>query len=468
MSGIGGMVEYTKSERNILLLACCIATFITPLLSTMMNLSLVNIGEEFGVGSHSLAYVNTSYLLASVIFMVPFAKAGDIWGKKRILMLGIVIIAVSSLIAVFSPSFWFLIACRAMVGAGAAAVTCTSMSMIADVFPVEMRGGAIGMQTMCVYIGLAVGPPIGGALNDLLGWHSLFYMMIPICVASLALIMLFRKEISPDAGSRFDANGTVLYGIGIFLSMLGVINMPAAWSFASLIVGIVFMILFVRSQIGNPYHLLNVEIFRNRTFSGSCLAAFMSYAASYSITFFMAMYLQSIGSLTATQAGFLMLVQPAVQAVGTPLFGRLSDKVADKRILPTSGMLFTALGLVILMMLGETMSLAVVVLALLTVGFGFSLFSAPNTSVIMSSVHPSETGEASAMVSVTRQTGMMISMGIAMLFIALIMGSADNLSPETYGDFLLVMKVSFGVCLVMCLIGAVASALRGKTIAPIR
>ena len=154
------------------LLACCFAGFIAPLLSTMMNLSLVNIGAEFGAGSHSLAYVNTSFLLSSVIFMVPMAKVGDIYGKKKMFLLGVALIAVASLLAAFSPSFWFLIGCRVVMGAGSAAIVTTSVSMITDVFPITHRGGAIGLQTMCTYIGLAAGPPLGVTLNDVFGWHT--------------------------------------------------------------------------------------------------------------------------------------------------------------------------------------------------------------------------------------------------------------------------------------------------------
>lgn len=455
-------MSYTATERRIVLLACCISGFITPLLSTMMNLSLVSIGEEFSVGSHAQAYINTAFLLSSVVFMVPLAKLGDIIGKRRMYMIGILVILVACLLASLSPSFTFLLVCRAMMGAGSAAVTCTSVSMITDVYPVERRGGAIGFQTMCVYIGLAAGPPLGGIINDMLGWHWVFFAVVPMAVASVVLMAGFRQEIAPASGSSFDMRGTVLYSLAILLSMGGVINMPEPWAFASLVVGVAFLALFVRSQVRSPDHLLDMGLFRNRVFSGSCLAAFLSYAASYSISFFLALYLQKICGLSSTEAGILMLVQPAIQAVGTPLFGHVSDRLEDKRLLPTAGMLVIASGLASMMTYGLDTSFARIVVTMAVIGFGFSLFSAPNTSVIMSSVDRTETGEASAMVSVMRQTGMMVSMGIAMLFISLIMGSADFIGPDNYQKFLDVMGVSFGVCLVMCLVGAVASFMRVK------
>ena len=455
-------MAYDERERRMVLLACCFAGFITPLLSTMMNLSLVNIGQEFGAGSHQLAYVNTAFLLSSVVFMVPMAKVGDIVGKKRIFMTGVAVIAVTCLVAPFSPDFWFLIACRAVMGLGSACIVTTSVSMITDVFPHENRGGAIGLQTMCVYIGLAAGPVVGGLLNDAFGWHSLFYIIVPIAVVAVVCMMAFRSEIRPDEGGRFDSKGSVLYGIAIVLSMGGMINLPETWAYAMLVVGVLFLAVFVWSQLRTPHHLLNVRLFKGRVFSGSCLATFMNYASSYSISYFLALYLQSIGNLTATEAGMLMLVQPAIQAVLTPYFGRMSDRLADKRVLPTVGLVISAFGIATILTYGVGTPLSTVVVTQIVIGIGFSMFSAPNTSIIMGSVDPRETGEASAMVAVMRQTGMMVSMGIAMLFISVIMGSADNLSPETYDSFITVMRCSFGVCVAMCIVGAVVSLFRGK------
>lgn len=445
-----------------MLLACSISGFITPLLSTMMNLSLVGIGSEFSVGSHDLAYVNTAFLLSSVIFMVPLAKVGDIFGKRRTYMAGLVVIFIACVLAIVSPSFWFLILCRVLMGAGAAAITCTSMSMVVDVYPPQNRGGAIGVQTMCVYIGLAAGPPLGGVLNDLVGWHNVFFVVLPLTLVSLVLMSRFDGEICPDEGGRFDSRGSVLYALAILLTMGGVINLPETWAVMATVVGLVVLVLFVRSQTSCPHRLLKTSLFRNRVFSGACIATFLSYAASYSISFFLALYLQHIGGLTATEAGIMMLVQPAIQAVGTPAFGRLSDKIEDKRILPTTGMLIIAAGLFSMMTFGMDTSFVQIVITMVVVGVGFCFFSAPNTSVIMGSVGRADTGEASAMTSVMRQTGMMVSMGIAMVFITVIMGSADNITPETYGDFLDVLMYSFGTCFVMCIVGAFLSMLRGS------
>jgi MFS family permease len=144
------------------------------------------------------------------------------------------------------------------------------------------------------------------------------------------------------------------------------------------------------------------------------------------------------------------------------MFGRVSDRISDKRLLPSIGIAIAAVGELTVVFYTEQYSLPLVALTMVLVGFGMSMFSAPNTSVIMSSVPPAETGDASAMVSVMRQTGMMVSMGVAMLMISLIMGSADNLTPSTYGAFIDVLQYSFVIAFLMCCVGAVFSLMRGK------
>lgn len=453
---------FTDAERRRLLIAACLAGFVAPLLSTMANLSLVSIGEEFDAGSHLLAYVNTAFLLASVIFMVPLCRLADIRGKRKVFLAGLVVVIVACVLAFLSPSFWWLVACRAMMGAGSAALSSSSISLITDAYPPEHRGGALGLQTMCVYVGLAVGPPLGGVLNDAIGWHALFLLVVPIALASVACMSTVRFDIAPMEGRPFDTRGAVLYGAGIALTMGGVINLPDALALAMLAVGLVLVGLFVRSQLRTADHLLNVRLFRSRVFGGSCLAAFLSYAASYSISYFMALYLQSIGAMTATEAGMMMLIQAGIQAFLTPIFGRMSDRVADKRILPTAGMTLTALGVSTFMLYGTEADLSLIVVTMVLVGVGNGMFSSPNTSVVMGAVRRSETSEASGIVAVMRQTGMMVSMGIAMMFISLIMGGSDNLVPENYGLFVDVIHISFAVCLAMCVVGIAASALRGR------
>ena len=456
-------MEYSASEVRAVQLACYVSAFITPLLSTMMNLSLINIGEDFDVGSHDLAYINSAFLLASVIFMVPFAKLADIVGKKRLFVIGLLIVILGCFIACFAPAFWVVILGRAIIGVGASSLAMVSISILTDVVPPERRGTAIGYQTMFVYMGLSFGPALGGALNDLVGWRLLFLITVPMAVASTIIILTgFHKEIAVDKDGSFDLRNSVLYGAAMLLSMGGVMNLPAVWAAVCVVIGILLLALFVRSQINNSRCLLNMGLFKNWTFSGSCLAAFMNYASSFSISFFLALYLQSIGGLTATEAGLLMIVQPVVQCIFTPFFGKLTDRISNKIILPTVGMILTSICILTYVFYTLDTPKYVVAMSMVIGGFGFAMFSAPNSTLIMSSVPKEHSSEASAVLSVMRQTGMMVSMGIAMTYITVIMGSTDNLGPETYGLFLQVLELSMITCFIMCIIGTIASISRGK------
>jgi len=455
-------MEYSEKEVKAVVLACYISGFIAPLLSTMMNLSLVNIGEDFDVGSHDLAYVNSAFLLASVLFMVPFAKLGDIIGKKRMFVIGLMIVVIGCVVACIAPNFWFVVLGRGIIGMGAASLATVSISMLTDVTPKNRRGTVLGYNTMFIYMGLSLGPVIGGALNDLIGWRLLFLLTVPLAaISSLLITRGFKGDIMPDPDGIFDTKGSIIYGVAILLSMAGVMNLPNTWAIVSLAVGIVFAVIFVRNQISSEHHLLNMNLFKDWTFSGSCIAAFMSYAASYSISFFLALYLQSIGNLTATEAGLVMVTQPLVQCLTTAPFGKLTDKLENKTILPTVGMVLCAVCLFTYTTYDLDTPLYMVIVSMIIGGLGFAMFSAPNTTIIMSSVPRELTGEASGMVSFMRQVGMMVSMGVAMTIITVTMGSTDNLSPETYGLFLDAMTLSMTVCLVMCIIGAITSAFRG-------
>ena len=455
-------MEYTEKEINAVKYACYISGFIAPLLSTMMNLSLVNIGEEFGTGSHDLAYVNSAFLLTSVIFMVPLAKLQDIIGKKKLFVIGLLIICMGCIIGSLAPSFWFVVIARSIIGIGASALAVVSVAILTDVIPLNKRGATMGLQIMFIYIGLALGPALGGTLNDLIGWRLLFLIVIPMAIISIIIMLRgFKGEIANDKGGIFDFKGSVVYGMAILLSMAGVMNMPQTWAFASLVAGLLFLVLFIWMQLHNEHCLLEIRLFRIKVFSGSCIATFMSYAASYSMSFFMALYLQSIGGLTATEAGLFMIIQPVIQCICSPFWGRMTDKIQNKTILPTVGMAITGVGVLSVAFYDIDTPFYFIVMTMVCVGAGFAMFSAPNTFLIMSSVPKEYTGEASGVMAVMRQTGMMVSMGIAMLYISLIMGSTDNLSEDTYDLFTEVLWYSFITCFIMCVIGALTSAFRG-------
>lgn len=458
------MTGYTGSERRRVLLAACIGGFAVPFLTTMLNLSLVDIGRTFSVGSHELGYVNTALLLASAVAVVPVSRIADIRGKRRTFLIGMCVLIAGLLVAFLSPSFGWLIAGRAVMGTGAAAMLSTGVSLITDVYPREVRGAALGYHSMGLFVGTAGGPPIGGVLNDLLGWRALFLLPIPFLLIAIASMASFRHEIAPAKGGSMDAAGSAMYAAGLLLLMLGMIRVTDGWGPFALIAGAAVLAAFARYESGAPGGVLDVGLFRSRVFTGSCISAFMIYAASFSVSYFLSLYLQSIGTMSSSEAGLLMMTQALIQAATSEGFGRLSDRIRDRRVLPALGSAVASVGVSMFLLYGTEASLPLVAATLVLIGFGMGMFAAPNTSAIMGSVPREKTGEASGMVTVMRQTGATTSMAIAMLSISLAMGSSDGISPENYGAFVDAMHLAFSVCLGMCLVSIAASMLKGRPV----
>lgn len=443
------------------LIASCVAIFITPAMGTMVNLALTAIGGEFNIGTHDLGFLATIFFLTSVMFLVPAAKASSLYGKKKIFQAGLVVVLFASLASSLSQDFIFLCITRAFAGAGAAMVSCTSISMLSDVYSPSERGKALGFNTASVYLGASLSPVLGGLLTDVLGWRSIFYIVVPFAILAILLMLRVDFQEHTETSGRFDYLAAVIYGASIALTMLGVTELPELWAILLIVVGLVMLALFVRSQTKAKDPLMDLKLFKNSRFNRSILAVALNYASTYSVSFFMSLYLQSIGQLTATSASLILLIQPIIQTFITPTAGRMSDTL-DKRYLPTLGMSIIAVGLVLLLFVGVEPNFSLICIALAIMGLGYSLFSAPNTNAVMSYVRAKHYNDASAMISTMRQTGMLVSMGISMCIITVIMGNADNITPETYGSFVEVIHVAWCISIGCSVVGAIISWFRGK------
>ena len=457
------MSDRLTADKKALLIATCVASITTPLMSTMMNLSLLDIGADFNVGSHDQAYVNTMFLLGSVVSMVPSAKFASVYGMKRVFKFGLFMVMVFCLLSFLSPSFSFLILMRFLIGTATAMTAVTSMAMLTYSFPLTVRGRVLGFNTTFVYLGLSLGPTIGGVITDLLGWRFIFIFVMCLAAIALSAILAFNQEIVPTPENRMDWFGSVMWGVMIICTMFGFVNITAIWGPPLFGLGIILLICNWKYLRDAKDPVLNTKMFRNPVFSRSCIAAFMNYGASYCITFFLSLYLQSIGELSATEAGGLLLIQPFMQVLLTTKMGTISDHMEDKRILPCVGMVITLIGVSMYLFMSTEYSVLYVVAIMIVTGVGLGIFGAPNNSLIMSSAPMNMKGEASGVLAVVRQTGMMISMGVAMASLSIIMGSTDNLGPDTYGLFIDALHLTFGICVVMCAIGAICSAIKVKT-----
>jgi EmrB/QacA subfamily drug resistance transporter len=448
-------------KRSALLIAV-LSAFLTPFMGSSINIALPSIGSEFHMGAVLMSWVPASYILATAMFLVPFGRLADIHGRKRVFTYGIWIFTVSSLLLVFSPSAEALILFRILQGFGSAMIFGTSMAILTSVYPAPERGRVFGTTVAATYLGLSLGPVLGGFLTGHFGWRSIFLINVPLGFFVIYLVATkLKREWAGAQGEKFDSAGSLLYSLSLVALMYGFSLLPAWSGIGFILAGIAGAVMFVIWELKAASPLLNMNLFlHNMTFALSNLAALINYSATYAVTFLMSLYLQYIKGFSPEHAGLVLVSQPLVMAIFSPLAGSLSDTI-EPRIVASIGMAFTVMGLVLFTFIDAETHLAFIVIGLMLLGFGFALFSSPNTNAVMSSIEKRFYGVGSATLGTMRLTGQMLSMGIAMVIFALHIGSA-RIIPKNYPLFLTSMQTAYTIFASLCFIGIFASMARGK------
>jgi len=450
------------NKRTVLVVAA-LSPFLATFMASSINIALPSIGREFQMNAVLLGWVATAYILASATCLLPFGRLADIHGRKRILTWGISIFTIASLALTFVPSATVLIALRAVQGIGGAMIFTTSIAILTSVFPIGERGKALGINAAATYLGLSLGPVLGGLLTQHFGWRSIFLVTGLLGAAIIGLILgKLKGEWAEARGEKFDLTGSVIYGLALTGIIYGFSLLPTMLGIWLIIMGAAGIFAFVKRELGAESPLLDINLFRkNRVFAFSNLALLLNYSAAYAVTFLISLYLQYIKGLSPPSAGLILVAMPAVQASFSPVAGRLSDRI-EPRILASAGMGLITAGLALFIFLGENTSLGFIIASLILIGLGFGFFTSPNTNAIMSSVKQRFYGVASATLATMRQVGMSFSMGITMLLFAIYIGRVE-ITPEHYPMFLSSTKIAFIIFTALCSAGIFASLARGKT-----
>ena len=436
------------------------ASFITPFMGSSINVALPDISRAFEMDAVTMSWVNTAYLLSSAVFLVPMGKVADITGRRKIFLYGIAILTGASLAIVFSPDSNTFILLRVVQGFSSAMIFGTALAIITEVFPASERGKAMGINISAIYLGLTLGPFLGGILTNQLGWESIFLMVVPfgIVVFILSLTRL-SQEWAEAKGEPFDWLGSFFYGASLTAFMYGLSELPGPSGFIFLAAGIGGIILFVRIERIRQYPVFNMNLFmKNRIFAFSSLSALINYSATFGISFLMSLYLQYIKGMSPQGAGEILIIQPVIMALFSPFTGRLSDRL-DPGLVSTFGLFLLTLGLFILATLNPQSSLIFIGGVLAIFGLGFAFFSSPNTNAIMGSVEKKYYGLASGTVGTMRLIGQLISMGIVMLLFSLLIGQVE-ITRENQAEFLTSARYSFLIFGVLATAGVLLSAFR--------
>ncbi|MDV0447101.1 Multidrug resistance protein Stp [Methanosarcinaceae archaeon Ag5] len=454
---------YTKTQLNLILLGFALSAFVLPLSSMMINVALPAIGATYSVGAHQLGWLTTTSLLAVALFLVPFARLSDIYGRKKIFTIGTIIFLIATIATPSASTYGILVICRVLTGIGLAGVSATSMSLLTHFYEGAERLHAYGIVTATGALGAAVGPAIGGFLVQQYNWQSSFYFIVPFALVSGILVYAFVKgDIRFGKGEPFDWGGSLLYALALLFTLGGLSSLPNTWAIISTIVGIIMIPAFIYYEKRQKYPAMNVKLFSsNKVFAWSNYAVVFIFTATYALSFFLSLYLQSIGNLTSQEAGFIMLSIPAVQIVISPLIGKISKRISQKNI-TIMGTVLTIIGLICLTTISETTSLALIIIYGILIGAGTIFFILPNTNTLMSSVSAKDYSNVSAITGVFRQSGMVLSMVIAMANIAIFFGTTNTLTPDTYPEFLTAMHVTFIVGIVFAVIAGLLIIFRDR------
>lgn len=448
--------------RRPALLVTTLGAFLMPFMGSSATVALPSIGKEFGMDAILLSWVTVSYLLSAAIFLVPFGRMADIHGRKKTFLLGFVIYTITSLFCAIATSPLFLISFRVLNGIGASMTVSTGMAVLISIYPPEERGKVLGINVAAVYSGLSCGPFLGGLLTYHLGWRSIFLMNLPLgLLIILITLWKLKGEWTEAKGEKFDVKGSTLFSLSLVGIMVGFSRLPDIGGFCFMLLGALGIFLFARWETKTESPLMNMDLFReNKVFAFSNLAALINYSATFAVSFLMSLYLQYIKGFNAQEAGMVLISQPLMQAIFSPLAGRLSDRI-EPRMVASTGMGLTALGLFLFTFLGKETSTLFIIGSLLLIGLGIALFSSPNTNAVMSSVEKKFYGVASGTLGTMRATGMMFSMGMVMVIFAIYIGRTQ-ITPSYYPVFLKSLKMIFAIFTILCLAGIFASLSRGR------
>lgn len=448
-------------ERSALLVAT-LTSFMGPFMISSVNVALPAIQKDLDMDAVQLSWIATAYLLAVAIGLVPSGKIADIHGRKKVFATGLAVYTAGSAAAIVAHSAFFLIATRVLQGLGAAMFVTTGMAILTSIFPDKERGRVIGIYVAAVYIGLSVGPFAGGLLTQYLGWRSIFWTMLPLGGMSLAMTLYYlRGEWRGEEGQKFDIFGSLLYISAIFSLVYGATLLPRQTGILLSLSGAALLCIFVRHQLAARFPVFDVQLFaKNKTFAFSSLAALLNYSATFAVTFLLSLYLQYIKAMTPQTAGTVLMAQPVMMALLSPLAGRLSDHI-EPRLLASGGMLVTTIGVALFSLLGPATPTPLIIANLILLGTGFALFSSPNMSAIMGAVNRRDYGLASGAVATMRLLGQMFSMATATVVLTLIVGR-QTITEANYDLFLRSIEIVFTISALLCLCGVFFSWFRGS------
>ena len=448
--------------ETIVVFVSFITSFFAVFLSNGIIIGVPAIAQDFAMNNVIQNWVPTIFFLVVAVFTVPAGQISGKFGVKKSLLAGIIVYLIGSIGAVLSFSTESFLVFRIMQGAGVAFLNVSAMAMVVHAVAPKNRGKALGFTVTGVYLATSLSPVICGFLVHNLGWRSMFYFVIPFLV--LCIILMITKipqEWKTYQDDKIDKVGSILYGIGILFFIYGFTSLITTPGKILTVLGIILLVIFGAYELRQKSPVFNMNLFKNKKFTSSNIAALCSYIAVMVVTTILNYHFQYVRGWDAQMSGMILIITPIIMAIMAPNAGKLSDKIHPQK-LAALGMGIATVALLILTFLTGKTPLYMVIIAMILQGIGMGLFSSPNMNAIMSSVPPKDAPTASASQATMRTIGQTMSLGLLTLVFAWIMGSLE-LAPQYASMIVQASQTICGICTAACLLAIFASLVGVKS-----
>ncbi|MBJ7347190.1 MAG: DHA2 family efflux MFS transporter permease subunit [Thermoleophilaceae bacterium] len=413
-----------------------LALFMVTLDNLIVGVAIPSIRVDLGASLESLEWTVNAYTLTYAIFLMPAAALGDRFGRRRMFMIGLSIFTLASMVAAAAPTIDALVGARALQGFGAAIVTPLTLTLLAEAFPGERRGLALGVWSGVSGLGVALGPVIGGAVLEGFGsWQWIFGVNVPI---GITVVLLTKWRLAESRGEirTLDLRGLALVSTGLTgLTYAIVRGQNLGWGTAAILIpgitGVLLLVAFIAWEKRALHPTLPLRFFRSRGFSSTSVVSFAMFFGVFGSIFYLSQFFQTAQGYSPLEAGIRTLPWTAMPIFIAPLAGIFSDRIGARPFMAV-GLTLQAIAITWISQIAEpTTPYGEMIIPFMIAGAGMAMVFAPAANAVLASVRPSEAGLASGATNAIREVGGV--MGVSMLGV-LFAANGSYASPQAYSD----------------------------------
>jgi EmrB/QacA subfamily drug resistance transporter len=449
--------------------AVAFGLFMIMLDNTVVNVALPTMEKDLHVSQARLEWVVVSYALTFAALLITGGKLGDMFGRRRLFVIGLAIFTASSLACGLANTAGFLIGARAVQGVGAALMSPATLSIITATFPPKERGQAIGIWAGVSALALAIGPLVGGVIVENINWNWIFFINVPVGILGIVASQIFIRE-SRDTSheQRLDLPGLATSALGLFaLSYALIEGNGKGWTSPEIIgffvAAVVLLVAFVLLELRQRLPMLDLSLFKIGSFSGANTVAMLVSMGMFGVFFFVSLYIQNILGYSPTQAGAMFLPMTVLIIVIAPIAGRLSDRVGARWLM---GVGMATVGISLLLYQRATVSSDFVTLlpAMILGGVGMAMTMSPMTAAAMGSVPVDKAGVGSGVLNSFRQVGGSLGIGLMGAIVAAFIHHDPKIEPLAWKqDYVNGMHAALAVSAAIIFAGAIVAVVAVRT-----